>query len=386
MKKLFLILLLIIAPLLAQAEDKDDIVNQQKELQKIKKELDDSKKNLDKLKQNEIDVQKQLSESDQKIRTNKTVINRLNKELSQIQGQIDSTESAIRDGQLKFELTQRRYLGNIRQFYTIALREKNVIGEDPNEALVINRRVKYLTAVAKFDSGHIQDAAEYLASTISDKEALSGQKKQVRSLVKKKETSQAIASTQKQKQERSLEQLRRKQTEEADRIMMLTRAAQEMENIIVRLQQELEERMRNTGQTELGPSVFATLKGKLPAPYQGQVTLTYGNHVDQVTNLKSFSSGITIKGTPGGKVSAVSAGTIAYIDKLRGYGNFVIINHDDRFYTTYAGLSEIYVSVNEYVLAGNKIGVADSQGVVKFELRQGRKPLDPIEWIRIDAF
>lgn len=386
MKNFLILIILIIASVSVVAEDKDDIVEQQKELQKIKKEIDDSKKNLDKLKKNELDVQKQLTESEQKIRTNKTVINRLNRELKDIQGSIDSTESAIRDGQLKYELTQRRYLGNIRQFYTIALRERNVIGEDPNEALLINRRVKYLTALAKFDSGNIQQAAQYLATTISDKEALSGQKKQVRSLVKKKETSQAIASTQKEKQKRSLEQLRRKQTEEADRIMMLTRAAQEMENIIVRLQQELEERMRNTGQTELGPSIFATLKGKLPTPFRGRVTTTYGNHVDPVTNLKSFSSGITIKGAPGSTVSAVSAGTVAYIDKLRGYGNFVIINHDDRFYTTYAGLSDILVSVNEYVLSGNKLGISDSQGVVKFELRQGSRPLDPIEWIRIDAF
>lgn len=386
MKNLILILILFIAPLTAFSEDKDDIVNQQKELQKIKKEIDDSKKNLDKLKENEINVQKQLGESDQKIRTNKTVITRLNRELKAIQNQIDSTESALRDGQLNYELTQRRYLGNIRQFYTIALREKNVIGEDPNEAMVINRRVKYLTAVAKLDSGNIKQAADYLLATTSDKEALSCQKNQVRSLVKKKETSQVIASTQKEKQERSLEQLRRKQTEEADRIMMLTRAAEEMENIIVRLQQELEERMRNTGQTELGPSVFATLKGKLPTPFRGKITTTYGNHVDPVTNLKSFSSGITIQGAPGASVSAVSAGTIAYIDKLRGYGNFIIINHDDRFYTTYAGLADIYVSVNEYVLAGNKIGLADTEGIIKFELRQGRKPLDPIEWIRIDSF
>jgi lipoprotein NlpD len=85
-------------------------------------------------------------------------------------------------------------------------------------------------------------------------------------------------------------------------------------------------------------------------------------------------------------VAAVASGTVAYVGNLRGYGNFIIINHDDRFYTTYAGITEVTVSVGEYVLAGNKLAEVAGEGVVKFELREGRTPLDPIEWISIESF
>jgi septal ring factor EnvC (AmiA/AmiB activator) len=71
---------------------------------------------------------------------------------------------------------------------------------------------------------------------------------------------------------------------------------------------------------------------------------------------------------------------------LRGYGNFVIINHGDRYYSTYGGLGKMSVGTNEYVLAGTTLAQAGKEGLVKFELRHGREPLDPVKWIRIDSF
>ena len=40
---------------------------------------------------------------------------------------------------------------------------------------------------------------------------------------------------------------------------------------------------------------------------------------------------------------------------------------------------------NQIVDKGDKLGVT-IDGKIKFELRQGREPLDPVEWIRIDSF
>ena len=81
----------------------------------------------------------------------------------------------------------------------------------------------------------------------------------------------------------------------------------------------------------------------------------------------------------------MAIGSVAYVGRLRGYGSFVIINHDDQYFTTYAGLEGLMVSRGEYVLAGTKLGDIDNDGVVRFELRQGNQPLDPVEWIRIES-
>jgi septal ring factor EnvC (AmiA/AmiB activator) len=104
-----------------------------------------------------------------------------------------------------------------------------------------------------------------------------------------------------------------------------------------------------------------------------------------VNRLKSFSPGITIKGKAHAPVYAVAAGTVAYSGNLRGYGNFVIISHDDQYYSTYAGLAEVLVSENQFVSSRAKLGSSGQDGVVKFEIRDGREPLDPVKWIDLES-
>lgn len=386
MKLIIPILLFILLFTTAFADDdKKDIINQQKEMQKIQNEIKNNNKKLDSLKTIEIKLQKQLSDSDQKISTNKKVISKLNSELQQLKKNISSTEDLIDKYQVELTLKRRRYLGNIRQFYMIAHKDINLFSEDPNEELRLNRQIRYLTSISKFESGNIRLATQYLEETTNKKNQLSGESKKISKLKQKKETSTSLAVTQKRKLDRNLAQVKRKKGQAADQILMLEQAAKEMENIISRLQNELEKKAAKSIDFN-SPTFFTALKGQLLSPYLGKIVESFGYKVDKVTNLKSFTPGITIEGKANQNVLAVASGTIAYVGELRGYGNFIIINHDDRHYTTYAGLGQTYVAAGEYVLAGKTIANTDSNGKVKFELREGTKPLDPVEWIKIDAF
>jgi septal ring factor EnvC (AmiA/AmiB activator) len=378
-------IIIVLISVAAFGDTKDDILIQQQEMEKIKSEVKRSREKLDSLKQSEIGIQQKISEGDQKLATDKKVISRLNRELRQLRQKIEETSLELDERQLNLELTRRRYLGNIRQFYLTAHKPAEIFSENPNEELVLHRQVVYLTSLANFESGNVDRASEYLAQTLQAQDELTGESRKVSRLKKSRESSSALVANARQKHQKSLERVRREKTEEADRVLMLEQAAREMEAIITRLQQEMEERVSREGVTG-GPSVFAALKGQLLPPCRGEVTVPFGELIHPVTKLKSFSAGISIKTGPGQKVVAVASGTVAYVGNLRGYGNFIIINHDDRYYTTYAGLGEMLVSVNEYVLAGNKVASAGDDGIVKFELREGRNPLDPIKWISIDSF
>ncbi len=369
----------------ARADVKDDIIIQQQEMERIKKEVRESREKLDSLKQTEVEVQKMISEGDQKLATDKKVISRLNNELRALQSEISQTASQLENRQLELDLSRRRYLGNIRQFYMATHKPPEIFSEDPNEELVLQRQIIYLTALANFESGNVDQAYQDVEQTLQAQDELAGKTKQISGVKRKRERASAMISSAKEKHQKTLEQVRREKTEEADKILTLEQAAREMEAIVARLQQELEDRRAREGVTG-GPSVFATLKGQLLPPCRGEIVVPFGDAIDPVTKLKSFSSGISIKARVADKVVAVASGTVSYIGNLRGYGKFVIINHDDRYYTTYAGLDDIVVSVNEYVLAGNKLASVDASGVVKFELREGRNPLDPVTWISIDSF
>jgi septal ring factor EnvC (AmiA/AmiB activator) len=163
--------------------------------------------------------------------------------------------------------------------------------------------------------------------------------------------------------------------------------ARQMEDIIARLEQE--QRRRQTSeepQVRLSATSFEQLQGRLKPPIRGKIVDTFGWKQDKITNLKSFSPGIVITPRQGQKeVLAAAPGRVVYVGRLRGYENFVILEHDDGFFTTYAGLSSVYVDLGELINTGKTLG-APGRGDTRFEIRRGREHLDPVIWLNIDEF
>ncbi len=367
-----------------QAEDKDKILNQKSELERLQQDVAEGQRRLDSLQSAQRDVQGKISEYDQKISSDRQVIRRLNSQLDKVKRDIAVGDSVLTHRRHLYDRRHRRYLGNIRHFYMAAQSPDRAIAADPNDELDLQRQVVYLTALSGYESAGIADASELLDESLTELDEMSGRRKMIRGLKKERETSFSLDKSQKERQEKSLEQLRRKSMVEADRVLMLKQAAEEMAAIIARLE---EQRTRDDleGTPIIGESVFAGMKGHLTSPYRGKVIEGFGHHVDDVTNLKSFAPGITIQGKAGRSVYAVASGKVAYAGSLRGYGNFVIINHDRQYYTTYAGFGEILVSENQFLQARDKLGTSAADGIIKFEIRKGREPLDPVTWIAIES-
>lgn len=376
--------LIVAAAATQSAETPEAVKGQRKELEQIKRDVRASQERLDSLRREELRVQKQISEFDQRLNTHEQVIKRLNSELRQLDKGITEAESVQKKRQEKLESTQRRFLSNLRQYYLTSREPSMLMAGGANSELEANRRLVLLGALAHYESGNIASASVVLAESLDELKELQGEGSEMLSLKRQKERTFAMERSRKLKQEKVLTRLRRKSKEESDRVVTLQNAAREIEKIIERLEkQQLQAARRQPEQK--GSSVFAALKGQLAAPFKGKVQISYGNSIDPVTRLKSFSPGIAIRGRAGGKVVAVAAGTVVYRGELRGYGGFVIINHDGQYYTTYAGLANISVSTDLLVRAGSELGKASADGLVRFELRKGSSTLDPIEWIDLES-
>ncbi len=386
MRLLFITGLLLLSAAAILADDKDRILDQRSELEKIREQVKRSEARLDSLKQAEIKTQGQVSQYDEKITANRKIIGRLNSTLGGLQDQIASAEQLLEASRESLSRAQRRYLGDIRHFYMRGTqRTARPLYESPQASMESNRQIVYLAALADFQSENVAEAGQYLSQTLDKLDELTGERKKVQSLKKDKEVATALELSQKEKREKALEKIRRTKLAEGDRMLTLKQAAEEMERVIARLETERQKSLAERGESS-GPSVFATLKGSLPAPLLGEIVVPFGPATDPITRLKSFSPGLTIKARPGSAVKAVGAGEIAYVGNLRGYGQFVIINHDDQYYTTYAGLQELNVVTGDFVSSSTVLGPLDEDGRLKFELRKGREPLDPVTWIRIDSF
>ena len=103
--------------------------------------------------------------------------------------------------------------------------------------------------------------------------------------------------------------------------------------------------------------------------------------------LKSFSpadnKGIDIAGEMGQNVSAAEAGKVVYSGQsLIGYGNLLIIKHNDLYLSAYANNSQLLIEEGRTVEKGEviaKVGQAGSNKTsLHFEIRKNGKPVNPL--------
>ncbi len=132
-----------------------------------------------------------------------------------------------------------------------------------------------------------------------------------------------------------------------------------------------------------GGSLFALQKGFLPWPVKGAVKNSFGSYKHAELGTLLENHGIDIFAAPDTEVKAVWAGRVAFAKRFRGYGNLVIIDHEDGYYTLYAQVQNVLKKTDDRVEKGDLIASSGFDGAdhVYFEVRNGRTPLNPLLWI-----
>jgi murein DD-endopeptidase MepM/ murein hydrolase activator NlpD len=128
--------------------------------------------------------------------------------------------------------------------------------------------------------------------------------------------------------------------------------------------------------------VIKVLAGGFIWPVQGRMISAFGVKEGGIRN-----DGINIGVPRGTQVKAAAAGTVAYAgNELKGFGNLILLRHDQGWVSAYAHNDDILVSRGQAVNRGAVIARAGSSGHVgepqlHFELRQGSKAVDPAVYL-----
>jgi septal ring factor EnvC (AmiA/AmiB activator) len=96
--------------------------------------------------------------------------------------------------------------------------------------------------------------------------------------------------------------------------------------------------------------------------------------------------GLLIGAERGTQVRAPYQGRVVYADWLPGLGLLLVLDHGGGYLSLYGHNEQLYRRVGENVVPGDALGaVGDaagtSQPALYFEIRHGRQPLDPAEWV-----
>ncbi len=99
------------------------------------------------------------------------------------------------------------------------------------------------------------------------------------------------------------------------------------------------------------------------------------------------NEGVNLAVPEGTPVKAAGDGTVIYSgNELKGYGNLVLVRHDEGYVSAYAHNSVLNVKRGDKVRRGDAVALAGATGSVNqpqvhFELRKGNKPVDPLKYL-----
>ncbi len=146
-----------------------------------------------------------------------------------------------------------------------------------------------------------------------------------------------------------------------------------------------------------GSGYFAGVM-KFPVPGFEQTPTggsAFGYRIHPILGTRKMHTGIDIGGSAVGKsisgatVVAVGDGEVIYTGYRGGYGNTIIIDHDNGVTTLYAHLQNggIKVSTGQTVIRGQSIGLVGSTGLstgphLHFEVRINGDPVDPMKYLK----
>ncbi|MFZ6687309.1 peptidoglycan DD-metalloendopeptidase family protein [Undibacterium sp. SXout11W] len=127
---------------------------------------------------------------------------------------------------------------------------------------------------------------------------------------------------------------------------------------------------------------FERLKGQLHLPVKGEILARFGTKRGDGPSWK----GLFIKAAEGAEIKAIASGKVIFADWYKGYGNMVIVDHGDQYWSLYSNNQAVLKHVGDTVKTGDIIASAGNSGGneqsgLYFEIRHQGRVFDPLNWI-----
>ena len=150
-----------------------------------------------------------------------------------------------------------------------------------------------------------------------------------------------------------------------------------------RIARELEE-ARRRAELEARLGQITEAGWVLPSP--GAITSLFGPRLHPILGYVRMHNGVDFNCWTGDPIRAATDGIVITAEYYGGYGYTIIIQHANSISTLYAHLSGFNSQVNDYVVAGEQIGVCGTTGLstgphLHFEVRQSGVPVNPVPYL-----
>ncbi len=334
-------------------------------LNKVKKELEVRKKEKKKLERKEKSILGNLQGIDRKILSSNKKVKKLKTKETIFKDLIKTLD--LRREEIGSRLEEQKNLAGKKLTFVYQYGISNQLPlTNSNRA----RTIFYLEEVLKEDANQHKELFKLKTNvTTKEEEQEQGLSKLLEVKTKAEKEQRKIFSQQRKKRQ-ILKSVRKEKKKKAILIVELEKSYAKLEKLIA-------------GVKKYPASEF----GSANWPVRGKIVGKFGTVVDPKLGTKLRNKGIDIKAPYGTAVVAVNSGEVVHEGAFLGYGEVILLDHQNGFCSLYAHLSETLVVEGDKIRKGEIIGKVGSTGLVDvpllhFEIRKGGVAVDPLKWLK----
>ncbi|HEV8617503.1 MAG TPA: peptidoglycan DD-metalloendopeptidase family protein [Methylomirabilota bacterium] len=369
----------------------ESIQAEQRKLQQTEQQIREERRKAADARARETSVLAELDQIENRLADKQREMVRLDTRIRKAQGDVASLRTEIRHLEVQRSGQEQALARRLLAMYKVRAQGGALpiilSGEDPVSRAVT---VRHLTSLAALDARLIQEYRGTSGRLEDRRGREETRQRELASLRSDAEREQTEVDREAAKRRALLARVRDERVYHERMVGELTEAARRLEAFI----RDLQSRQRRLARIPPPKSVpdspsvgFGMLRGRLPWPTDGRIVSAFGAQVHPRFGTRTFRNGVDIAAGEGRDIAAVYAGHVIYTGWFKGYGNLVILDHDNDYYTLYAHIADIHVREGDDVKQGQRIGTVGDTGSLEgprlyFEVRFQGKPQDPEQWLR----
>ena len=365
-------LVLVFAVLAAAPVLADELEEKQQQLNSVQQQIEAQQRKAELARRKEQSIAEQLRAIQQELDTAEDEYETVNDQLENTEQHIKANVELSNRLTKKLEVQTKTLHRRIRDIYKngqVNYLDVLLGAKDFNDFV---GRMDILKKILAYDNALIQ-------GTKADRETLRKAKEQLEAdRAKIVELRKLAAAKREQVAERRQERrgvlnaatYERETAERAYRELIET--SRQIEQMIKRIQ---------SGEKNIGGST-----GTMTWPAEGEITSPFGWRVHPIFGTQRLHTGIDIGADYGDAIRAADGGVVIHADWMGGYGNAVIIDHGNGISTLYAHNSQLLVDEGQTVAKGQTVARCGSTGYstgphLHFEVRQNGSPVNPLNYL-----
>jgi len=360
-----------------------DIKDSGKEARNISREIEKGTAELLRFTRKETSIVNSLNDIDLTLDNARKKTVSLKKELADFEKEIKKATNTSEELKKRIKTSEEYASKRLVAIYKLNWLGKIYVLASAQSMYELLFRKKILEQVLAYDENiweNLIDNKEKLEQLLAE---LKTKKKERLAVETDLEKEIEMMSRERQKRSQLLDDIRKKRSLKLAALESLKQAAENLDHTVISLKSEAD---LTEPKENISIKSFSSLKGLLNMPVKGKIVSFFGPHRNKKFNVINFQSGIEIKADRGEPIRAVYNGRILYARWFKGYGNMIIIDHGNNYYTIYAHAQEIFASQGDTVEMGEVVAtVGDSGSMIgpslHFEVRHHGKPVDPLKWI-----